>query len=528
MTPRAVKLGPGEVPPIHFATSHGARIAYEFFGEGDHVVVSVPPMAQNIEVAWEQPLMRAMFERFGSFARFLIFDKRGTGSSDRTSKMPGLDERVDDLKAVMDHAGVDQAHIMGTSEGGPMAIMFAATYPERVQSLILNGTGPTLVPDEVIATLDESPELRYAMADTWGTADSMIVPRFAPSLAGDADFRAWHLRYERLSATADSMRDLIDLFLEIDVRDVVDQLDVPTLVQHRVDDQVVPLAFGRWLAGNIRGASLVEYDGIDHFGYAGGLGWVDDIERFVTGELGERPKARPVGGPHVTTMGGFGVSVAGESVPTAAWGSRRARQLCKRLVAARGWPVTRDELVEMLWPDEVDMRKLSARLSVQLSAVRRILGGGVIADRESVRLDRDYVSIDIEGWFASSDPDEIVRTYQEFLPEDRFEGWSGPLRDECRSRFTRTARAVITDSAAQRHCSRVAEVCRRLLDSDPFDDEAHRQLVACLAYDGAMSDAAAAHGRRVERMAELGIEIGEFDADAARESFERISKDLSP
>lgn len=173
--PSAVQLGPGEVPPIHFAMSNGSRIAYEFFGEGDHVVVSVPPMAQNIEVAWEWPLIRTMFEGFGAFARFLIFDKRGTGSSDRTSRMPGLDERVDDLKAVMDHAGVDQAHIMGTSEGGPMAILFAATYPERVQSLILHGTGARLLPAEVLEVFEESPERRYLMADHWGTPESVIV-----------------------------------------------------------------------------------------------------------------------------------------------------------------------------------------------------------------------------------------------------------------------------------------------------------------------------------------------------------------
>ena len=125
-------------------------------------------------------------------------------------------------------------------------------------------------------------------------------------------------------------------------------------------------------------------------------------------------------------MGRFDVVVDGTSVPTSAWGSKRARTLLKRLVVARGWPVTRDELIEVLWPDGGDIDRLGARLSVQLSAVRRILRGGVIADRSSIRLDLDHVDVDIERWFAQTDDAAIVAGYDgEFLPDDRYEDWSG-------------------------------------------------------------------------------------------------------
>ncbi|MFW2383211.1 MAG: alpha/beta fold hydrolase, partial [Acidimicrobiales bacterium] len=144
------------IPPIHFAQARGARIAYQIFGEGQATIVSIPPMAQNIEMAWERPEIRRMFDRFGSFSRFLHFDKRGTGASDRRSHVPGIDERVDDLRAVLDHAAIERSHFFVSSEGGPMAILFAATYPDRVQSLTLWGSGPSMMPAEM--TEDERME----------------------------------------------------------------------------------------------------------------------------------------------------------------------------------------------------------------------------------------------------------------------------------------------------------------------------------------------------------------------------------
>lgn len=131
------------LPQTRFAPARGARLAYQLFGAGEQTVVAIPPTAQNIEMSWEQPAVHAMLERFASFCRYLHFDKRGTGCSDRSGRIADLDERVDDLRAVIDHAGIEHAHLSGNSEGGPMTLVFAATYPERVDSLILSGTGAT-------------------------------------------------------------------------------------------------------------------------------------------------------------------------------------------------------------------------------------------------------------------------------------------------------------------------------------------------------------------------------------------------
>ena len=231
----------GSVPQIHFAPARGSRLAYQVWGSGP-AMVAIPPLAQNIEAAWEWPDVRAMLERFGSFSRYLVFDKRGTGASDRQSQMPGVDERVEDIRAVMDHAGIQSAHLFVQSDGGPMAILFAATYPHRVDSLILMGSAATLRPPWPEA---ERIERRDRQVAEWGTPDSRMVDFFAPSLAANQQFRDWHQRYERLCASADSLRDLLDLVAEIDATEVLPDIDVPTLLIHRTGDRAVSLTDSR-------------------------------------------------------------------------------------------------------------------------------------------------------------------------------------------------------------------------------------------------------------------------------------------
>ncbi|MDJ0952965.1 MAG: alpha/beta fold hydrolase [Acidimicrobiia bacterium] len=503
-----------EIPPIRFAPAREARIAYQVFGDGPVTLVAIPPMAQNIEIAWERPEVRRMFDRFASFSRFLHFDKRSTGASDRRSHVPGIDERVDDLRAVMDHAGVDRAHFFAASEGGPMAILFAATFPDRVESMTLFGSGPSLVPPNM------SPEERTAYrerqrryADVWGTTESPVVDGFAPSLASDQGFRVWHRRYERAAASTDSLRDLLELTLEMDVREVLPELDLPVLVLHRKGDRVVPVEWGRELADNIAGARLVELDGEDHFGYAGDVDvWMTELERFVTGEVKPRPEV-PSFHPtvRIETLGRFAVIVNDEEVPVSDWGSRRARQLLKRLVTARGWPVTRDHLCDILWPDESDRQRLGARLSVQLSAVRRVLGGGVIASRESVQLDLDEVETDLERFYAAADDGAVVAAYGgEFLPEDLFEDWAGPVRDEVRARFVASARRLAQRHVAAERHSLAAEVARRLLVADKYDEHAHVLLVESLLAAGEPGEAERAHEVWETTMAELGVAVEPF------------------
>ncbi len=500
-----------DMPPIQFAPARGARLAYQIWGEGSETIVAIPPLAQNIEVSWESPLIRRMYERFGTFSRYVLFDKRGTGSSDRSTKIPGIDERVSDLRAIMDHAGIDRAHLYGQSDGGPMTIMFAATHPDRVQSLILDSTGASLAPPW---PEDERIVRRERQVAEWGTPDSRVVDFFAPSLAGDQEFRSWHQRYERMSATADSLRELLDLSTEMDVREVLPHLDVPTLVIHRTGDRVIPRNLAIELHENIPGAQLLEVESDDHFAYVGDIEpWLQAIEEFVTGSTQQAPPPATARTTiRIITLGRFAVTVDGVPVPTAAWGSRLARQVLKRLTAARGWPVSREELIDLLWPDESDLRRLSARLSVQLSAVRRVLGGGIIADRESVRLDLEEVSTDLEEFYRATDDRAIIAAYAgEFLPQDQYDDWTSGARDEARSRFAAAARRVAAIELEHGNHLVAAGLARRLLEADRYDSDAHHLLITSLLRAGETGEARRAHARWGAAMAEVGVDPARFD-----------------
>ena len=505
---------PGEIPPIRFAQARGARLAYQEFGEGPPTVVGIPPLAQNIEMAWEWPDIRHMLERFGSFCRFIHFDKRGTGASDRRSRIPELDERVDDVRAVMDAAGVDRAHFFVQSEGGPMSLLFGATYPARVESLTLFGTGATTVPPDMSADEKAAARERARLTSAeWGTPASRIVDRFAPSLAHDQDYRTWHQRYERHAATPESLKEMFEISLDVDVREVLSEIDAPALVLHRTGDQAIPIEWGRDLAQRLPNARFLELGGDDHFAYAGDTTlWLDEVERFITGSVSTRPP--PVARPQVriVTLGRFAVEVGGEEVPVSAWGSRLARQLCKRLAAARGWPVTREELIDLLWSDEHDMGKLSARLSVQLSTVRRILDGGVIADRESVRLDLDAVSTDLEDLYKATDPGAVVAAYTgPFLPEDLYDDWTAGIREEARAQFVRAARLMAHDALDRGDTVAASGLARRLIESDQYDDEAHRLLVTALVAAGEDRQARRAHEVWRKALADIDVPVPRFE-----------------
>lgn len=495
-------------PEVHFADAHGSSIAYEVYGDGPVTICGVPPMAQNIELAWESPVMRAMFERFAGFSRQVAFDKRGTGMSDRSLDLPALDERVDELSAVMDAAGVDHAFVHGVSEGGPMAIMYAATYPERVDGLILEGSAASLLSDEERAVRAD-PQVRaaalarqQAFISAWGTPGSLTVSLFGPSLLADEEFCTWWPHYERHAASRDAIAELFRHNGDMDARGVLHRVDCPVLLIHRTGDPIVPverahetLALFRAAGADVR---LVELPGEDHFTFAGDVDAVcDAIEAFTTGGVRSRP-ARTRHTVRVQVLGRFEVTVDGEPVPVGEWGSRRARTLLKRLVVARGWPVTRDELVELLWPGERSDR-LGARLSVQLSAVRRILRGGVVADRSTVRLDRSAVVVDVEEWLAEADDHAVLDGYAALLPEDAGEDWARPLADTVRDRLVSTARRVLDDCPE----AEAVALLRRLLELDPYDDHAHRQLVRCLRRSGRQGEAAQAQERYDAAMEEL-------------------------
>ena len=503
-----------EIPPTKFATSRGARIAYQDFGQGPHTVVAIPPQAQNVEEAWTWPAVRMMLERFGSFARWINFDKRGTGASDRRSQMPGVDERVEDLRAVMDAAGVERAHLYGASEGGPACVLFAATYPERVEGLILHGTGPHTSPQNLTAAeRDHYMERARYMAEVWGTDGSPIAEHFAPSAAHDPEFVEWHRRYERRAADSASLLELLEISLDVDVTEALPLIDTPTLILHRKDDPVIPVEWAEALADGIHGSELIVSEGRDHFAYAGEQSWLDDLERFVTGTVSAPQPRSEMKRVEIRTLGAFSVEVDGTPVSGSDWGSRKARQLCKRLVAARGWPVRRDELFDMLWPDESDLARLGARLSVQLSHVRRVLGGGIVADRSTVALDLDAVTTDVEFVLGGTNPaQEILETYGgEFLPADVYEDWSTSIREQVNTTVLDVALSVATEALSSGDCRRAVDLADRAIEIDPYHEAAHRLAIRASIAIPDRARAHRVHQRWSEAMSELGIDVESFD-----------------
>jgi class 3 adenylate cyclase len=270
------------MPETRYARNGNVSIAYQVFGEGPVTLVVAPPGATNCEVFWEDPHFRRMAAGFASFCRLVHFDKRGTGLSDRAIEVGSFDERVDDMKAVLDDAGVEQSYVMGSSEGGPMAIVFAATYPERTLGLVLAATTACFAADDH----QRDPgwdEWSKAWPERWGTADTVTLERLAPSLADDDAYRRWWAHYERQSMSPGAWPRSLAFNAEIDVRHLLTGIHVQTLVLHRRDDLLIPVAAARYLADHIEGSRLVELDGPDHMLQVGSDTWMDEIREFTTG-----------------------------------------------------------------------------------------------------------------------------------------------------------------------------------------------------------------------------------------------------
>jgi pimeloyl-ACP methyl ester carboxylesterase len=269
-----------ELPETRYARSGKVSIAYQVLGDGPPDLVFVPGLISNVEYAWQQPAVAAWLRSLGSFSRLIWFDKRGTGVSDAVTDVPTLETRMDDVRAVMDEVGAQQAVLMGVSEGGPMSILFAATYPERASALILWGSdvkgvrtddypwAPSF--EEAIRAVEEA-------AERWGTPDYCddVLQIAAPSVAGDEDFRRWWASYMRLGASPASAAALRRMNMEIDVRRVLPAIRVPTLILHRTNDRFVDVQNSRYIAERIPGARSVELPGADHFA------WLGDADRVL-------------------------------------------------------------------------------------------------------------------------------------------------------------------------------------------------------------------------------------------------------
>jgi pimeloyl-ACP methyl ester carboxylesterase len=268
-----------------YARSDGISIAYQVNGSGEDVVL-VPGSVSHIELGWETPATAAMYRRLSRCGRMITFDKRGTGLSDRTASLPTLEERVDDIRAVMDAAGSERAAVVGVSEGGTMALLFAATYPERVSSLVLWCTfaRTAWAPDYPIGfPADAAEQFFDHIEQSWG--QGRVWPLISVHDAPDDEATRRHFaRFERAAATPTMAAAANRFGGRVDARHVLSSISAPTLVIHRREDPLIPATFGRYMAERIRGARYSEYPGAFHFSATGQDEEVlDEIEEFLTG-----------------------------------------------------------------------------------------------------------------------------------------------------------------------------------------------------------------------------------------------------
>jgi pimeloyl-ACP methyl ester carboxylesterase len=285
-------------PETRYAkTSDGVHVAYEVVGGGPIDLVFVMGWTSNVEALWEEPAVARFFNRLGSFARLILFDKRGTGLSDRVpeDRLPSLEVRMDDARAVMDAVGSQRAIIFGVSEGGPMATLFAATYPARTIALALFGTSACWRAADDYPfphSSDEEFERSLEFIDrAWGTpeyAAEVIRTWGAPSLVGDRRATEWLANYTRRAASPGAAIALARMNRGIDVRAALPAIHVPTLVMAREDDPDFPVEETRWMAERIRGATFVALSGGDHFFWVGDqVSILDEVERFVAATRGQ-------------------------------------------------------------------------------------------------------------------------------------------------------------------------------------------------------------------------------------------------
>jgi pimeloyl-ACP methyl ester carboxylesterase/DNA-binding CsgD family transcriptional regulator len=270
-------------PPTRYARSGDVNIAFQIFGTGPIDLVVVPGWVSHLEHMWREPTYRAYMRRLARFARLILFDKRGTGLSDRAS-VGRVEDRIDDIRAVLDALGVVRAAIYGISEGGPLALLFAARHPDRVSALVVYASFARMVAaDDYPAGIPRSAWLERTefTERNWPVVD---VDRWAPSMSGDRGFREWLGEVRRYGASPGAARQLMDAIGSVDVRTALPAIGAPTLVLHRSGDATVPIEMGRVIAQGVPGARWIELQGSDHLPWTGDVeDLVGQIESFVVG-----------------------------------------------------------------------------------------------------------------------------------------------------------------------------------------------------------------------------------------------------
>ncbi len=272
-----------DCPTARYRRSGEVNIAYQVVGEGPIDLVFIPGWVSHLEVGWDDPLLTRFLRRLASFSRLILFDKRGTGLSDRVSDhaLPTLEERIDDVRAVLDAVGSERAAVVGFSEGGLMSVLFGATHPARTSALVLIGSLAKVVRDETCRwgfLPEEMEALIHLCEEHWG--EPVMAEIFAPSMVHDAAYLERFARRLRMAASPGAAIGYIRMNLGVDVRAILPAIRVPTLVLHRVGDRLIGIGAGRDLAARIPGARFVALAGEDH------LPWIGDIEPLV-GEIEE-------------------------------------------------------------------------------------------------------------------------------------------------------------------------------------------------------------------------------------------------
>ncbi len=281
-------------PTTRYANSGDLSIAYQVFGKDAPDLIIAPGFVSHAEEIWHLPRLAEPLAKLASFARVISYDKREQGLSDRIGRPPTIEEMMDDLKAVLDAVGSERAVVMGVSEGGPTAALFAAGHPDRVSHLVLWGSYARIswAADYPHGFKPEQLAIwREMITEQWGGPVGMDL--FAPSWVGDAEAEADWARLLRVGTSPRGAIGLIDLYGQLDVRDALQLVSVPTLVMHTADDRLVPAALGRHLADQIEGARYLEFPGGDHLiAAAGSEAVIGEVEEFVTGTRAEQPASR--------------------------------------------------------------------------------------------------------------------------------------------------------------------------------------------------------------------------------------------
>jgi class 3 adenylate cyclase len=320
-----------DLPETRYVKVGEVHIAYQTVGEGPTDLAIVPGIFTHVEYQWDEPSYARFLRRLASFSRLILFDPRGTGLSDRAPELPIFEEQLDDLLAVLDAAGSERAVVMGVSQGGPLAILFTATHPDRSSGLILYGTYATARRD------DEYPwgrsrewleEYFRQVDEEWGTG--YFLPHVAPTLAGNEEFRRWWARFERLSSSPGNALAAVRVNTQIDVRHVLPTVSVPTLVLQRRNDAYRNAGHARYLAERIPGARLVDLPGVDHLPYVGEAEPVLDAIGSFLAEVRPRGEAERI----LTTV--LFADLVGSTERAAELGDRRwAEHLERYLQVAR-------------------------------------------------------------------------------------------------------------------------------------------------------------------------------------------------